>query len=308
LSGSKTCRKRKGVKTVVTFYRRLPRFDVVTPRSLDEALGILKGSRDGEIRPFAGGTDLIPRLKERIVKTPKWLLDLKRIPDLDYIRDDGNGGLRIGALASIASVAASPLVRKRFSILAEGAGSIASNQIQNRGTIAGNICNAVPSADSAPALLCLDAVVQCAGSRGSRKIPIHEFFTGPLKTVLEPDELLQEIRIPAPPANARGVYIKLSPRSRMDLAVVGVAALVVAEKGLIEDVRIGLGAVAPTPMRAGKAEAMLKGQAYKEELIAKAAGKAAEEAKPIDDHRASAEYRRMMVEVLVRRAVGQCLS
>lgn len=293
---------------MVTFYRRLPKFDVVTPRSLDEALGLLKENHDGEIRLFAGGTDLIPRLKERVVKTPRCLLDLKRISDLDYVLEDGDGGIRIGALASISSVASSPLVRERCAILAQAAGSIASNQIQNRGTIAGNICNAVPSADSAPALLCLDAVVLCASSRGSRKVSIHEFFTGPCKTVLAGDEIVREIQIPSPPAKANGVYIKLSPRSRMDLAVVGVAAMVSQEKEILKDVRIGLGAVAPTPIRAAQAEAMLKGNAMGDELLAKAARTASEEARPIDDHRASAEYRKMMVEVLVRRAVGQCLS
>ncbi len=288
---------------MVTFYRRLPKFDVVRPRSLDEALGLLKGNQDGEIRPFAGGTDLIPRLKERIVRTPRCLLDLKTIPDLDYIREDRDGGLRIGALASISSVSASPIVKERFPVLGQAAASIASNQIQNRGTITGNICNAVPSADSAPALLCLDAVLLCASHGGTREISIHDFFTGPNKTVLRADELVREIRIPGPPAKARGAYIKLSPRTRMDLAVVGVAALVSPE-----GVRIGLGAVAPTPLRAKKAEAMLQGASLKDELVAKAAQKASEEARPIDDHRASAEYRRMMVDVLVRRAVGQCMA
>ncbi|PKN63356.1 MAG: xanthine dehydrogenase family protein subunit M [Deltaproteobacteria bacterium HGW-Deltaproteobacteria-15] len=296
------------MEDVVTFYRRLPKFDVVTPRTLDEALGLLKGNHDGEIRLFAGGTDLIPRLKERIVKTPRCLLDLKRIPDLDYVREDGDGGFRIGALASIASVASSPIVRERCSILAQAAGSIASNQIQNRGTVAGNICNAVPSADSAPALVCLDAVVLCASTRGTRKVSIHEFFTGPYKTVLGEDEIVREIQIPGAHAKANGVYIKLSPRSRMDLAVVGVAAMVSQEKGLLKDVRIGLGAVAPTPMRAKKAEAVLKGESSGDELLAKAAKAASEEASPIDDHRASAEYRRMMVEVLVKRALRQCLA
>ena len=220
----------------------------------------------------------------------------------------GHRGLKIGTLASISSVVSSPLVRQKFSILAQAAGSIASNQIQNRGTVAGNICNAVPSADSAPALLCLNAKALCVSSGRERSIPLHEFFQGPNRTALGEDELLKEIQIPALPDSARGVYIKLSPRSRMDLAVVGVAAVVVQEKGVLKDVRIGLGAVAPTPMRAGKAETVLRGRAINEKVLADAAKMASDEARPIDDHRASAEYRRMMVEVLVKRAVRQCLS
>jgi CO/xanthine dehydrogenase FAD-binding subunit len=293
---------------MVTFYRRLPKFDVVRPRSFGEALGLLKGNQDGEMKVFAGGTDLIPKLKGRLIKTPRCLIDLKTIPGLDYVQEDGDGGLKIGSLASISSVAGSPLVRRKFHILAQAAGSIASTQIQNRGTVAGNICNAVPSADSAPALLCLNARALCASNSRERTIPMDEFYQGPNLTVLGEDELLKEIQIPGLPENARGVYIKLSPRSRMDLAVVGVAAVVVREKDVLKEVRIGLGAVAPTPMRAREAEAGLRGVAITDESLDKAAKTASEEARPIDDHRASAEYRRMMVEVLVKRAVRQCLQ
>jgi CO/xanthine dehydrogenase FAD-binding subunit len=293
---------------VATFYRRLPKFDVVRPRSTDEALGLLKGNHDGEIRAFAGGTDLIPKLKGRLVRPPRCLMDLKTLPGLDYVQASRDGGLRIGTLASIASVAGSPLVREKYGMLAQAAGSIAATQIQNRGTVVGNICNAVPSADSAPALLCLDAQVLCVASGRERTLSMGEFFLGPNRTALEGDELVREIQVPAVPENARGVYIKFSPRSRMDLAVVGVAVMVVPEKGVWKDVRIGLGAVAPTPIRAGEAEAMLREQHVNEDLWAKAAKVASEEARPIDDHRASAQYRRMMVEVLVERAIGHCVS
>jgi CO/xanthine dehydrogenase FAD-binding subunit len=293
---------------VVTFYRRLPKFDVVRPRSMEEALGLLKGNHDGEIRAYAGGTDLIPKLKRRLIKTPKCLMDLKSIPGLDYVQKTGDGGLKIGTLASISSVVGSPLVRRNYPILAQAAGSIAATQIQNRGTVVGNICNAVPSADSAPALLCLDAQVLCMSSGKERSIGMDEFFLGPNQTALKGDELVREMLLPAMPENVRGVYIKFSPRSRMDLAVVGVAVMVVLEKGALKDVRIGLGAVAPTPIKARKAEAILRGESVREELLAKAAKVASEEAKPISDHRASAEYRKMMVEVLVKRGLQQCLS
>jgi CO/xanthine dehydrogenase FAD-binding subunit len=293
---------------MVTFYRRLPKFDYIKPKSMDEALDLLAESNNGDVKVYAGGTDVMPRLKSRLIQTPRVLIDLKGIPDLDYIENDEKDGLRIGALATISSVAHSPLVKENFGMLSQSAGSIASTQVQNRGTIVGNICNAVPSADSAPALLCLGAKLSCVSSRGERTIDIEDFFTGPNQTALNPDELVKEIRIPSMPLQGKGTYIKLSPRSRMDLAVVGVGAMVVQDKGLIQDVRIALGAVAPTPMRAKRAEDVLKGEKVHAETVLKAAETASAEAKPIDDHRASAEYRRMMVEALVKRALNNTLS
>lgn len=293
---------------MVTFYRRLPKFDYIKPKSIDEALDLLGENSNGDVKVYAGGTDVIPRLKSRLIQTPKVLIDLKGIPGLDYIEYDDKEGLRIGALATISSVAHSVQVREKFGILSQAAGSIASTQVQNRGTIVGNICNAVPSADSAPALLCIGAKLSCVSSHGERVLAIEDFFTGPNQTALHPDELVKEIRIPNMPPQSKGVYIKLSPRSRMDLAVVGVGAVVAQDKGLIQDVRIALGAVAPTPMRAKKAEDLLKGEKVRGETVMKAAETASTESEPIDDHRASAEYRRMMVEALVKRAINNTLS
>ena len=293
---------------MVTFFRRMPKFDYIKPKSIDEALDLLAKGGNGKCRVYAGGTDLIPKLKERVLNTPETLVDLKGIPDLDYIDYDEQGGLRIGALATVRTVATSLIVKERYPILSQAAGSIASIQVQNRGTIVGNICNAVPSADSAPALLCLGARLLCVGKKGERRIEVEEFFKGPGETILDSDELLKEIHLPPVAENSRGVYIKLSPRSKMDLAVVGVAAVAGTEEGLVKDVKIGLGAVAPTPMRARGAEGILEGERVNDEVIKKAAQKASEESKPIDDHRASAEYRKMMVEVLVERALRQVLS
>ncbi len=284
------------------FYRRLPKFDYLRPESLQEALALVGQDGGGGYKVYAGGTDLIPKIKGRMVPAPQALVDLKGIPDLDGVSYDREAGLRIGALASIHEVAVSAVVRQHYPMLSQAASSIASRQIRNRGTIAGNICNAVPSADSAPALLCLGASVVCAGPDGDRTVNLTDFFTGPNRTVLGRDELVREIVVP--PARGNGTYIKLSPRSSMDLAVVGVAAVVDVKDGLLEDVRIGLGAVSPTPMRALEAEGLLKGKEPSEAALSGAAAKAAGEARPIDDHRASAEYRRMMVEVLVRRAVA----
>ena len=293
---------------MVTFFRRMPKFDYIKPKSIDEVIDLLAEGGNGKCRVYAGGTDLIPKLKERVLNAPETLVDLKGIPGLDYIDHDDQGGMRIGALATVRSVATSLIVKERYPLLSQAAGSIASIQVQNRGTIVGNICNAVPSADSAPALLCLGARLLCVGKKGERRIEVEEFFKGPGETILDSDELLKEIHLPPVAENSRGVYIKLSPRSKMDLAVVGVAAVAGTEEGLVKDVKIGLGAVAPTPMRARGAEGILEGERVNDEVIKKAAQKASEESKPIDDHRASAEYRKMMVEVLVERALRQALS
>ncbi|MFH1033970.1 MAG: xanthine dehydrogenase family protein subunit M [Pseudomonadota bacterium] len=288
---------------MVVFYRRMPRFAYLCPGSLPEALRILQDNHDGRYRVYAGGTDLMPKLKKRMIETPQAVVDLKGLPELDYIRFDPEQGLVIGALASIASVAASPVIRDKFPALAQGAGNIAATHIQNRGTIAGNICSALPSADSAPALLALEAQVNCLGQTGRRTVPLAEFFSGPGQTCLGSDELVEDIRVPPAGAGLKGVYYKLSPRRRMDLAVVGVAVVGRVEDGRVQDVRIGLGAVAPTPLRARQAEAEIMGAPLEASQVDRAARAAAAEARPIDDHRASAEYRRLMVEVLVRRGL-----
>jgi carbon-monoxide dehydrogenase medium subunit len=292
---------------MVTFYRRLPRFDYVKPKSMDEALDLLSHQQNGSHIVYSGGTDVVPRLKNRIVNAPRVLVDLKGIPDLDYIDYDAENGLRIGALATIFSVAHSKAVLENYPVLSQAVNSIASTQVQNRGTIVGNICSAVPSADSAPALLCLEAKLHCLSSKRERTIDIDAFFEGPNKTFLKPDELLKEIRIPANSPDSRGMYIKLSPRRRMDLAVVGVGITGVVEDSVFKEIRIGLGAVAPTPIRARKAEDVLNGARVNDGVIQEAAQIASEESTPIDDHRASAAYRKMMVEVLVKRAVYQAL-
>lgn len=293
---------------MVTFYRRWPKFDYLKPKKIDELFYLLQDKRGNNYKVYAGGTDIIPKIKKRLIKVPELLIDLKGVSALDYIRYDASKGLKMGALATVACVSDSKIIKDHFPLLAQAASSIASPQIRNRATIAGNICNAVPSADSAPALLCLESRLVCSGLNGSRIVGAGEFFTGPNRTVLMPDEILQEIQVPNLPERSKGVYLKLSTRSRMDLALVGVAAILSFESGFIRDARIGLGAVAPTPMRAKKAEGSLVGNSASDKAIDRAARLAAEETRPISDHRASSEYRRMMVEALVKRALHQVLS
>lgn len=287
------------------FYRRLPRFDYIVPKTLDEALKALNEHR-GTAKLLAGGTDLVPQLKRRETATPKYVIDLKGIPGLDKVSYDATG-LKIGPLATINSIAQSPAVQEHYPLLIQAALGMASPQVRNRGTFAGNICNAVPSADSAPSLLALEATVKIKSLRGERTIPIDQFFTGSHRTVLETDEILLEITVPKPMLESRGIYLKLSPRHSMDLAIVGVAAVGISENGVCKYIRIALGAVAPTPIRAPIAEAMLKGKPITSALINEAAKNAITQCSPIDDHRASKEYRCDMVYVLTKRALNQIL-
>ncbi len=289
---------------MVVYHRRLPKFEYLLPGTLAEALEMLS-SYPGNAVVLAGGTDLIPKLRTRKIKPPEYIVDLKNIPDLDYIRYDSANGLSFGALAAIRAFEKSPLIKEKYPILFEAAESMASIQVRNRGTIAGNICNAVPSADSAPALLCLGARVKITSRQGERTVNIEDFFTGPNKTAIADGEILVEIQVPVPSPGSRGCYLKLSPRRSMDLAVVGVASFGAADNGTFRNVSISLGAVAPTPVRAKLAEAVLEEQKISSSIIEKAADQAALESKPIDDHRASAEYRRDMVRVLTRRALEQ---
>ena len=289
---------------MVVCYRRMPKFDYLKPASLNEALELLKDNGEGRYRVYAGGTDLMPKLKNRSIKIPEAIVNLKGIPDLDYIRYNDREGLAMGALATIYNVAGSSVIRENYAPLAQGAHSIASIHIQNRGTITGNICSAVPSADSAPPLLALGAQVKVVNIHGRRTLAIEDFFSGPGRNALLPGEMVEEIRIPPAAPGMKGIYLKLSPRTRMDLAVVGVAVAGRVIDGRFQDVRIGLGAVSPIPMRAVQGEAALEGNKAETKIIEAAAKAAADEASPIDDHRASAEYRRTMVEVLVKRGLN----
>jgi carbon-monoxide dehydrogenase medium subunit len=288
------------------FYRRLPKFNYLAPTTLDEALSLLANYK-AKAKVIAGGTDLVPKLKRREIKAPDYVIDIKGIPGLNKIKPNGSG-LTIDALVTIGDVEASPQIRQKFAVLAQAAQSMASPQVRHRGTIAGNICNAVPSADSAPALLTLGAKFKIISQKGQRMVGIEDFFTGPNQTILSDDEILREIQIADMPPKSQGVYLKLTPRRAMDLAIVGVAVVVIPQDEICQDIRIALGAVAPTPIRAKKAEAVLKGQKLDDKLIEKAAQTAASQSNPIDDHRASAEYRRDMVEVLVRRAIKQAIG
>jgi len=289
------------------FYRKLPRFKYVSLKTLEEVTSFI-AEHKGSVKIMAGGTDLIPQLKSREITIPEYVLDLKGVTGLNGIRYDENGALKLGALTTINDICRSDIIQREYPSIAQAAMSMASPQVRNRGTFAGNICNAVPSADSAPAMLTFGAQVTICGSHGERVVPLTDFFTGPKKTILDDDELLTSISIPRPLPGGKSVYLKLSPRHSMDLAVVGVAAYGLSREGVCIDVKIGLGAVAPTPMRAKKTEAALINNKITPDIIEEAAKIASYECSPIDDHRASAEYRRDMVYILTKRALNRIFS
>jgi carbon-monoxide dehydrogenase medium subunit len=277
------------------------------PKSLREASTIVRDKGPGG-RFLAGGTDLVIAMKEKGL-VPKYVVDLKRIPRLSGIREEAGGSIVIGALTTMREIETAPLITKRFPFLGRSAAEVGSIQIRNRATIGGNMANATPSADVAPALLVLDARAVISGAEGERTVELEDFFRGPGQTVMAPDEILTAIVIPASDPRLAGEYIKFSPREMMDLAYVGVAvALVLAENKRCELARISLGAVSPTPMRARRAEAILSNQVLTEGLADKAAGEAAAESKPISDVRSSADYRREMVRAMTKRALLNAAS
>ena len=285
------------------YVKRLSKFEYLAPRTLDKAISLLS-QHNGKARLMGGGTDLLLKIKRR-EETPQYLIGLKNIPGLDYIDFDEAQGLRFGPLVTIHAIETSPLIRDRFPILAQAASAIGSAQVRNLGTVVGNLCSAVPSADMAPGLIVLGANLRIASIKGERTIAVEEFFTAPGQSALARNELVVEVQVPNPPPYSGMVYIKHAVRSAMELAIVSVAAIVTLQDSVCSEVKIALGAVAPTPIRAPKAENLLRGKPLGAELLRQAAEVASEECKPISDIRGSAEYRKEMVRVLTQRALNQ---
>ena len=279
------------------------RFDYFEPSNLTEAVAILGQYRDSA-NVLAGGTDLLVEIKEQI-RRPDHIVNIKKIPGLDRLRFDAADGLSCGSLVTAREVETSADVACQYRGLRQAVAELGSIQVRNRATIAGNICRASPSADTLPPLIAHAATVTAFGPGGERTFPLEEFFLGPGKTRLEGNEILTRIDIPAVPPHSGSVYIKHGRRKAMELATVGVACVLTRDGAICRNIRIVLGAVAPTPIRAGRAETMLQGAALSETLIEQAAAAAMEEARPISNVRGSAAYRREMVQVLTARAVAQ---
>jgi carbon-monoxide dehydrogenase medium subunit len=291
----------------MTTIQTMAEFTYKRPRSLREALGLLNKNK-AQARVFAGGTDLVLQMKERLLM-PLVVVDVKNLPDCNRLEWSKGGGLRLGAAVPLSKLLSSEVLPKEFGLLRQACSVIGSAQVKNRATVGGNICNAAPSADSAPALICLGAKAVLKSSGEMRKVSLDKFFIAPGKTVIKEGEILAEIQVPTPPANSAGCYLRHTTRAEMDIAVAGVASfLELTKEGKVKTVRIALSAVAPIPRRAYQAEAVLKGKMLTADIIGTAAETAAGEASPISDIRGSAEYRREMVKVLTRRTLRQCAA
>jgi xanthine dehydrogenase FAD-binding subunit len=255
---------------------------------------------------LAGGTDLIAQMKSGY-RVPAAVVDVKRIPELMAVDVTPNGDLEIGAAVSATKLAGHAHLRQHHAALYDAVQLIGSLQVQNRASLGGNICNAAPSADAVPALIADSATARIAGPEGMRGVLLEEFFIGPGKTVLDAGEFLVSIMLPKQPERSASAYLRFTPRREMDIAIVGAAARIdVDDKGTITAARVSLASVAPTPVRAPNAEACLNGESVSAKTFAVAAIAAQSDATPISDTRASADYRRDLIAVLVRRALECC--
>jgi xanthine dehydrogenase iron-sulfur cluster and FAD-binding subunit A len=277
------------------------RFEYLEPASLEDAVTLLAqfGKR---ARILAGGTDLLVHMKmERVA--PEAVISISRIPGLDRIALH-DGQVHIGALATVRAVECASSVRERYPALTDACASFSTTQVQTMGTIGGNVANGSPAADSAPALIVLNACVEIAGPNGKRRLPLEEFFVAPGKTVLQDGELLTDIILPQPKGGTGSAFLKIA-RVAADIAKASGAVMVVREGDRIVDCRMAFGSVAPRPIRTRKAELMLIGQTFSTDLVEKASQIAAEEVTPIDDVRSQSWYRREAVRVLALDALSR---
>jgi len=276
---------------------QIPRYE--SPESVEQAVALL--TDDGGAQVLAGGTDLL--VQTRIgTRAPSAFIDIKRIPELSQLDIDSKG-LRVGAAVSAATIYRNETIRELWPGLAEATHLIGSTQIQGRATWAGNLCNASPAADSVPALIAAGAEVDLVGPNGTRSVPVEEFVTGPGQTILEPGELVVGFRVPDPGPRSADAYLRTTPRSEMDIAIVGVGLkLCLDAKGVVIAARVVLGAVAPTALRVDDCANALIGTKLDEAALSEAARAASAAADPIDDKRGTIAYRRKVAGVLTRRA------
>ena len=274
--------------------------DFTAPATLEEALRI-KQQRGADARVIAGGTDLILRMRDSVF-SPALLIDLRRT-SLDAISLTSDE-MRLGAYVDMSQVLASADITRMFPALPSACREFAGPPIRNRSTLGGNIVNASPAADLVPPLIAYDASIVLSSAGGDRVLPLAEFFVGPGQSIIEPEEILTEIRLPVMPSITAATFIKLGQRRSMAISQVNLATrLTLDESATVSDARIVLGAVAPTPIRAPAAEGILTGKQLSDELLEQAAAEAGQEISAIADVRASQAYREQMTEVLVRRAL-----
>jgi carbon-monoxide dehydrogenase medium subunit len=282
-------------------------FEYFAPKTVEEALKLLSQYDEDECKVIAGGQSLNILMKQRLI-TPKYLIDIKGISDLDYIKLDEKEGLKIGALTTHRAIEKSPVIQKGFSVLAEMEQNISSVETRNWGTIGGNVCHGDPGGDPAPVLIALNAKLKMTSLSEERTMDAEDFTLDYFETALRHDELLTEIQVPSLSPNTGVKFTKISQIAG-DYATASVAVLITLDqKEICSDVRITLGSVAVAPMRAKKAEELLKGKKISDELLAEAGQIASEEASPTPDVEASEEYKRELVKVLVKRVGGEALQ
>jgi CO/xanthine dehydrogenase FAD-binding subunit len=276
------------------------RFDYAAPRSVEDAVRLLTGRPQALL--LAGGTDLLAQLRARRKQTDL-VLDIKRIPELNEIRYDPSRGLTLGAAVPCYRIYGDEAVRQTYPALAEVASIIGGIQIQGRASAGGNLCNASPSADFIPLLIALRAACRVAGPGGARQVAVEDFCTAPGRNVLRPGEFLVSLQLPPPEPGSGACYLRFTPRNEMDIAVAGAGVAVTLENGTFRAARIGLSAVAPTPLFAREAGDSLPGRPVDRESLAAAADLARGAARPLPDMRGTADYRRHLTAVLTRRAL-----
>jgi CO/xanthine dehydrogenase FAD-binding subunit len=283
----------------------LPEFELFEPRNLQEAVAILS-ELGGRARALAGGTDLLVEMREGRAR-PEYLVDIKGLDDLKGIAVSKDSSVVIGALTTLRALERSAIIRQRFPILYDAVSQMGSVQIRSRGTIGGNLCNAHASADGTAALLALGARLRLQGPRGSREIPIEDFFSGTHKTALDGGEILTHIHLSANAFESGGAYYKFTVRNAMDPALVGIGVFLETEQvgAACRGARIALATTGPKPERALRAEATLRGQRLSDELFAQAGEAAAAEANVGSNWRAPEDYARHLIQVVLPEVARQ---
>jgi len=280
----------------------LPKFEYYAPDSLTETCDLLR-EFGPQAKLLAGGTDLLVNMKKKLL-APERVVSLDRVSGLDQVLADKNRVV-LGAACRASRLAESRSIKKSLGLLAQAAGNLGSPLIRNRATLGGNLVTARPASDLAPPLLALEARVVLTRTEGEREVYLDDFFLGPGQTIIRPEEVLTKVIIPRPGPGSGGGYCKLGLRRALEISIVNVAAFITLDRTgrKIETARIVLGAVAPRPIRSPAAEKILAGAALTDQTLIQAGRAAAGDARPITDHRGSAEYRRQMVEILTRRAL-----
>jgi xanthine dehydrogenase FAD-binding subunit len=288
----------------MTYLKRLPKFEYVSPRSLAEVCGLIAGTSPEEVMLLAGGTDAILQMRRR-ERVPRRVIGLKGVADLEFVREHTDGSLAIGAMTTLQTLLSAPAVVRGYALLRETSAQIGGIELRNVATIGGNIAGALPCADLPPALMTLGARIRLSSQRGERWVPLEDFFPEFSRTVAEGDELVAEISLPPPAPNSGGTYLKFHDRHSMDMTVVGVSAFVVLDDDgrTFRDVRLAYANSAPTVFRAKRAEVVLRGQALTEEGLDAAAETACTEASPRTSWRANGEYRLELIRALTKRAI-----